>query len=156
MDRKISTMCSKCRERTVALVTIPYQIQIDHDGRKHQVSIPDLNVARCAKCGELYFDHESSEQVSRAFRKQVGLLQPAEIRQQRERLALSQETFAEMLGVEPCEIKRWENSEQIQPRHVDRFLRAFFLLPDLRTVLAQKDTIPLMLSDEKPALSTVM
>jgi len=35
-------------------------------------------------------------------------------------------------------------------------LRAFFLLPDLRTVLAQKDTIPLMLSDEKPALSTVM
>lgn len=141
MEREFCTKCSTCNQRTVAFAIVPYEIQVDHDGRKHQVSIPDLSVARCSNCGEIYFDSEASNQVTRAFCKQAGLLTGEEMRRRREKLGLTQEALAELLGVDAHELAWWENGERIQQRHMDRFLRAFFALPELRRTLADKQAL---------------
>jgi hypothetical protein len=41
-ERKFSPRCTNCRQRKMSLETIPYDIQIDHDGRKCLVHIPAL------------------------------------------------------------------------------------------------------------------
>ncbi|MSQ94073.1 MAG: hypothetical protein EXR98_05895 [Gemmataceae bacterium] len=69
MERKICTKCSKCHTSTVSLATLTYDVEIDHDGRTYHVHVPDLVTPKCSNCGQLYFDDESSEQISRALRK---------------------------------------------------------------------------------------
>lgn len=143
MDRKFSTKCSNCRERTVVMATIPYEIQINHDGRNYQVTVPDLNTPKCTKCGQIYFDGESSEQISRVLRKQAGLLQPEEIRLQREKVGLTLEQVSELLDVTLDTYMGWESGALIQMRSQDRFLRAFFRMPELRKTLADKQALEL-------------
>jgi putative zinc finger/helix-turn-helix YgiT family protein len=46
-----------------------------------------------------------------------------EIRQGREKLALTQKQFANLLGVGEATVSRWETGAQIQQRAMDRFLR---------------------------------
>lgn len=143
MEREFCKKCSKCRERAVVIATIPYELQMDHDGRKYQVRIPELSVPRCSNCGNVSLDYEADMQITRAFCKQAGLLDGEEIRRRREKLGLTQEALAELLGVEVRELAWWENGERIQQRHMDRFLRAFFALPELRHALADKQALEL-------------
>ncbi len=143
MEREFCKKCSKCRERTVVIATIPYELQMEHDRRKYEVSIAALSVPQCTKCGNFSLDHEASDQITCAFRKQIGLLQPEEIRQQREKLGLSQQELADLLDVGASEIAWWENGERLQQRHMDRFLRAFFAVPELRRTLADKQAMQL-------------
>jgi putative zinc finger/helix-turn-helix YgiT family protein len=114
---------------------VPYTTQIDYDGRKYTITIPDLVVPRCANCGTISLDDEANRQISAAFRKQAGLLSPEQIRSQRLALGLTQQTLADLLGVAVFTLSRWETGAQIQQRSLDRFLRAFFKLPELRQAL---------------------
>ncbi len=143
MEREFCKKCSKCGERAVVIATIPYELRMDHDGRKYQVGIDDLSVPRCGKCGNFSFDYEADMQITRAFCKQAGLLNGNEIRLRREKLGLSLEALAELLGVEVRDLAWWENGERIQPRHLDRFLRAVFTLPELRKTLADSQALAL-------------
>lgn len=142
-DREFSKKCSKCRERAVALASIPYTVQVDHDGRKYEVTIPDLVVPRCGNCGTVILDEEANRQISAAFRKQAGLLSPEEIRDHRAALGLTQQALADLLGVGVWTLSRWETGAQIQQRSLDRFLRATFRLPELRRTLADGEALRL-------------
>ena len=135
-DREFSNKCGRCRERAVAIQTVPYSIQIGHDGQKYSVHIPALSVARCGNCGEVAIDDEADRQIDRAFRQVAGLLGPEEIREGRKRLGYDQKPFAEMLGIATSTLSRWETGAQIQQRFHDGILRAAFQLPALRTFLA--------------------
>jgi len=117
------------------LETFPYGIRIDHDGRKYDVQIPDFTAPKCGNCGELSLDETASAQIDSAFRRQAGLLTPAEIREGRQGLGLKQEDFAEQLGLAVATVSRWENGAQVQQRSLDKFMRAFFTLPELRSFL---------------------
>ena len=143
MVREYCTKCSKCGERTVAIATVPYEVLIDHDGQSFKVAIPDFTVPKCGKCGNISHDQEASEQISRAFRKQAGLLQPDEIRNRRDSLGMSQQSLAEMLAVSVTKYAAWETGELIQTRSQDRFLRAFFIVPELRKTLADRQALEL-------------
>ena len=143
MEREFSKKCSKCQERAVVIATIPYETQINYDGRLHDLKIPALTVPQCAACGNISIDLTASDQISRSFRSQLGLLEPDEIRRRREKLGLTQQALAELLDVEAGEIAWWENGERLQQRHMDRFLRAFFVLPELRRTLADKQALAL-------------
>src|SRR5947209_7127577 len=99
VERAFSKKCGKCRERAVALAAVDYTVQIDHDGRKYTVTIPSLEVPRCGKCGTIALDEEANRRISEAFREQVGLLAPEEIRRQRQVLGLTQKELAARLGV---------------------------------------------------------
>ncbi len=130
--RIFSPKCGKCRQRAVVLASVPYTVQIDHDGRKYTVTLPNLTVPRCSNCGTVALDEEANREISDAFRQQAGLLSPEQIRLKRQTLGLTQQALAEALGVAVSTLSRWETGGQIQQRCLDRFLRAFFDLPDLR------------------------
>ena len=143
VERAFSRKCGKCRQRAMELATVPYTTQIDHDGRKYTVTIPDLIVPRCANCGTISLDDEANRQISAAFRKQAGLLSPEQIRSQRLALGLTQQALADLLGVAVFTLSRWETGAQIQQRSLDRFLRAFFKLPELRKALQREEGLEL-------------
>jgi putative zinc finger/helix-turn-helix YgiT family protein len=143
VERTFSRKCGHCRQRAVTLTAVPYSTQIDHDGRKYAVTIPDLVVPRCAHCGTISLDDEANRQISAAFRQQARLLSPAQIRAQRVGLGLTQQALADLLGVAVFTLSRWETGAQIQQRSLDRFLRAVFKLPELRQALQSEDALEL-------------
>jgi putative zinc finger/helix-turn-helix YgiT family protein len=142
-ERAFSKKCGKCRQRMVELATVPYTVQIDHDGRKYNIAIPELIVPRCENCGTIVLDVEADRQISAAFRQEAGLLSPEEIRLRRTGLGLTQQDLADKLGIAVSTLSRWETGAQIQQRSLDRFLRAFFVLPELREALSDSQSLQL-------------
>ena len=136
IDRASSRKCGQCRERAVELASVPYSVQVDYEGSKFTVTIPSLTVPRCGNCGTIALDEEANRQISAAFRSQVGLLTPEQIHENRVALGLTEQGLADLLGVTAAALSRWEEGAQMQSRSLDRFLRAFFDLPELRCKLA--------------------
>ena len=129
--------CGRCRQREVYPVEEEYTTEVVHDGRSYSVTVPALRVFRCRNCGEAVLDTEANRQISLAFRRQAGLLTPEEIRQGRKALGLKQEELAGRLGVAESTLSRWETGAQIQQRSLDKLLRLFFTLPEVRWALAE-------------------
>lgn len=142
-ERAFSTKCEKCRQRAVALARMSYTTQMDHDGRKYTVAIPDLLVPQCGNCGTIVLDEEANCRISAAFRQEAGLLSPEQIRRHRTALGLTQQALADLLGVAVFTLSRWETGAQIQQRSLDRFLRAVFGIPELRKALAENQVLHL-------------
>jgi putative zinc finger/helix-turn-helix YgiT family protein len=127
-----SLKCGQCRQRAVALATIPYTVQIDHDGRKYTVELPALEVPKCGSCGAISLHDEANKKISEAFRRQTHLLTPDEIRQGREKLGLDQQAFADRLGISISTLSRWESGAQFQQRSLNRLMKAFFRSAQVR------------------------
>jgi putative zinc finger/helix-turn-helix YgiT family protein len=137
MSRRFAPRCGQCHQKTMALATVPYDIRIDHDGKKYDVHVEDLSVPKCANCGAISIDDDASEQIDAAFRQQAKLLTPSEIREGRLKLGFhQQQEFAKCLGVAVSTLSRWETGAQIQQHFHDGVLRAFFAVPELRIFLA--------------------
>jgi putative zinc finger/helix-turn-helix YgiT family protein len=128
--------CGHCRKRAVYPVQVDYTLDMVHDGRTYAVSVPGLNTPRCQDCGEIVLVASANRQIDDAFRRQVNLLSPAEIRQNREALGLTQKQLANRLEVAEATLSRWETGGQIQQRSLDRLLRLFFAFDNVRTALA--------------------
>jgi putative zinc finger/helix-turn-helix YgiT family protein len=141
MTKPYPWKCAGCRERQVYPATICYETTIDHDGRAYDVRISDLEVPRCRNCGKLVMVDAANKQVSDALRRAAGLLSPAQIRQNREALGLTQKQLASNLQVADATLSRWETGAQIQQRSLDRFLRVFFALPEVRETLADEHQV---------------
>jgi putative zinc finger/helix-turn-helix YgiT family protein len=131
--RNFSQKCGHCRQRAVAIATVPYSIQIDHDGRKYQVNIAALAVPKCGNCGTIVLDEEATTAIDAAFRREAGLLTPEQIRAGREKLGLNQQEFAEKLAIAVSTLSRWETGAQIQQRSLNRLMTAFFMCPEMRS-----------------------
>lgn len=134
-QRVFARKCGNCRQRAMEIATIPYDIQIDHDGRKYQVHIPALTVPKCGHCGEISIDTEADKQIDEAFHREADLWTGEQIRNARTRLSLNQQQLADALGIAVSTLSRWETGAQIQQRALDKFLRSFFALPILRSHL---------------------
>jgi putative zinc finger/helix-turn-helix YgiT family protein len=105
------------------------------DGRLHDVTVPELVVPKCSACGELVFSNDTDEQINRALRTQLGLLQPDEIRAKRVRLRLTQRALAGHIGVAAETLSRWESGLLIQGRAMNTLLRLYFDSADARAML---------------------
>jgi putative zinc finger/helix-turn-helix YgiT family protein len=128
--------CGHCREKAVHRSTIEYSTKIEYEGRTYTVTLPDLEVPRCQNCGRLILDSPANRRIDDAFRQQLGLLQPEEIRRNRQALNLTQRELAAHLGIAEATLSRWETGGQIQQRSLDRLLRLYFGLPAVRAALA--------------------
>lgn len=134
-DKIFPWFCPECGRQEVRPANLPYSTEVKHDGRLYTVEIPDLIVPRCGACGELVFDNQADEQISRALRNRLGLLSTNQIRVNREKLRLSQRQLAEHLGVAVETISRWETGALTQSRAMDRYLRVYFGVPAVRIAL---------------------
>jgi putative zinc finger/helix-turn-helix YgiT family protein len=135
MARPFPWKCRECGKPEVRPVIVDYSTELEHDGRLYSVTIKDAQVLKCQACGSEILPHETHERLLEALRKSAGLLMPSEITEERESLGLTQKTFAEMLGVAPATVSRWESGAQIQQRVMNDWIKAFFALPTLRRYL---------------------
>ena len=84
------------------------------------------NGLRCVSCGwetqDLLGAAGLAQLAADAYREEHAMLTSSEIRGRRERLNMSQEAFAEWIGVGIASIKRWEGA-QVQDRALDALIR---------------------------------
>jgi putative zinc finger/helix-turn-helix YgiT family protein len=122
----------------------PYEYEISHDGRPPVlIRIPDLEVVACINpdChpddpGETeILDDAALRRIGDETSRQLGLLTPAEIRENRERLGLNQQELQELLGLGGNSLSRWENGRVYQSRSMDTLLRLVFNSRDALDVL---------------------
>ncbi len=137
-DRAFSRKCARCSQRTMQLATVSYSVQVVYDGRKYTVHLPDLTVPQCSNCQAISIDEAAGDQIDLAFRREAGLLTSDQIRENRERLDLTQEELAARLGIAMATLSRWETGSQVQQRAFDRFLRISSRSEDVRTALADE------------------
>jgi putative zinc finger/helix-turn-helix YgiT family protein len=136
-DRKFPWKCVRCGERLVEPDRFPYTTEFLHNDRVYVVTIPDLEAPRCRNCGAIVLTDAANDRIDTAFRAQAQLLQPEEIRRQREALGVTQAELAAHMGVSEATVARWETGGQIQPHALDRLLRVYFEFPPARGRLQQ-------------------
>jgi len=135
--------CSHCRRRSVVPALVDYTTEVEHDGRAYTITVPGLEVPRCESCGEMILDDAANRRISEAFREQVGLLHPSQIREHRKALGLTQKQLAKLLGIAEATLSRWETGAQIQQRALDKLLRLFFLSQTVRGLLGDESRLAL-------------
>lgn len=119
---KNTRYCPKCAETREVRVEVRQEaFKVGED------LIPvQSKVAVCTVCGTDLVDPELENdnmlKVYTEYRKRHNLLMPEEIRALRERLGVSQEVLAEMLGWPRNAIKRYENGS-LQDEARDKVLR---------------------------------
>jgi hypothetical protein len=67
--RPFPWFCPKCRKQEVRLATIAYRAERLQDGQVIAVDIPELEVPKCANCGELVFNYTAEEQILGAVQR---------------------------------------------------------------------------------------
>ena len=143
--------CATCHERAVKQVVLPsYSAKLEHDGRKYEITLNDFTVLQCEKCAAIVLDDAAEDRLTDGLRSTAGLLTPAEIRKHREAFGLTQKALANLLAISESTLSRWETGAQIQQRSMDRFLRCFFELTDVRRFLGAPETT--LISDRERAL----
>lgn len=146
---QLPSRCPACGEKAMSPARLDfYRTEAEHDGRRYQVEVPDLDVLRCSSCGEIALDENADRRVTEATYEAIGLLKPGDIRQGREKIGLKAKDMAAALDVSPSTMSRWENGVQMQQRVMDRFLRAFFALPALRQFLIQGGVATAQVAEE--------
>jgi HTH-type transcriptional regulator/antitoxin MqsA len=124
------TKCAECGGEVV-LSTAPIEVEL----RGERVSVPGVEHAVCASCGEEYLSLDAAEllqkEAVRRVRAARGLLAPEEIRSLRRSLALSQAAFEKLLGVGPKTVVRWEKGTVFQSATADRLMRLIAAHPEL-------------------------
>jgi putative zinc finger/helix-turn-helix YgiT family protein len=118
----MSEKCFECNNGSLSpsLVTMTGV----RNSEEFSVTIPGLI---CDSCGYTTINNRQSEAFTRAisdaYKSAHGLLTGLELRERRAKwLKMSQQAFADYLGVGPASIKRWE-SGQIQDRAMDELIR---------------------------------
>ena len=98
------------------------QLTGERNGESFSVRMPGL---RCNACGFETIDSVESAEFTRlisdAYRIKHGMLTGAQIRARREQLKMSQQQFADYLGVGIASVKRWELG-QVQDKAMDELI----------------------------------
>lgn len=140
--RKRIPRCPCCGQRTMGRVTRTVTTRVRHEGREPiEVTVEDVPAWRCTNpdCkpphpdDAILEDAEAAERITEACYRALGLLTPAEIRANRERLGLTQQELQEYLGLGSNSLSRWESGRVYQSRSHDMLLRIFFNVVQART-----------------------
>jgi hypothetical protein len=70
--RPFPWVCPRCRKKEVRPAKIPYHAERLHEGCLVAVEIPDLDVPKCANCGELVFNYTADEQILAAVKTRAA------------------------------------------------------------------------------------
>ncbi len=155
---KSVSACPKCRQLALRAATIDRTFEIRYEGKLHPIAVQNVPISRCDNCGFTAFGPEANRQIYAAFRAELGLLSPEEIRGCRQELGLTAKELAERLQCAPESISRWERGRAIQSRAVNRHLRGFFGLPEVRELYEALDRGEKrqVLVDSRPAVEKLV
>jgi len=110
------------------------------DLRGQLVNVDGIVHGRCTVCGEVYLDLDAADRLQREavarLREARGLLTPAEIRDLRTCLDLSQAKFENLLGTGSKTVVRWEKGTVFQSATADRLMRLLIAEPTLADILS--------------------
>lgn len=134
--------CSVCGEVAVAKCWIPYEAEVRHDGKLHAFSIASLGIDQCERCEEQFFTTSTDEEINLALRSHLGLLAPNEIRAGLDLGGVNQKEFAEQLGIAAETVSRWLTGASIQTRSLDKLMRLYFTMPNVRAALSNSEIAP--------------
>lgn len=113
--------CFECGQADLEMKIMPFVGA--RYGEEFTVEVPGMF---CPSCGFQTLDSDQGEAltlaVSVAYRRRHGLLTETEIKARRQQAAMSQQQFADYLGVGVATVKRWE-AGQIQDKAMDELLR---------------------------------
>lgn len=121
-DRKMDE-CIVCGESAVTRSVMTQQFAYV-DGGRDILLTADIPVERCANCGETLVGPEGELARHEVICHYLGRLTPSEIKEIRKARSLSQDRFADEVGVGLASIKRWETGAVIQSAAMDKLLRA--------------------------------
>lgn len=132
MAGRICEACGGRVERLVGAVPIEFRDgTIMVDAGEHD---------ECTSCHEFYFSMDEMEDLERRAieiaRRDKGLLTPAEIRQMRTDLALTQPDLESLVGVGPKSVTRWEKGTVFQSKSADKLMRMMWEFPSLIALIA--------------------
>lgn len=147
MARPYPWKCRSCGEKALGPAVVDYPATMEHDGRPYSFVVPGLHLLECVACHERVLPDDAFEQVLARLRAEAGLLTPADIRERRKRLGLTQEQLAAHLSVAKETVSRWETGGQIQQRAFDKLLRVYFDLSAVRDYLAGRQPLFSLTSD---------
>ena len=97
-------------------------------------TIPDVVAEDCSGCNEVMFtqgEHEHYGELIRAFRQQVDDAEPADIRDMRKRLGLTQRKADEMFGEGGGDFARYESGKEKPPLALLKLLKILGKHPEL-------------------------
>lgn len=114
--------CLQCENGTLTPSMV--SLRGTRNNEEFTVTVPGLH---CTVCGFATIDNRQSGEFTRAisdaYREAHSLLTGAELKSRRSQwLKMSQQQFADYLGVGIASVKRWE-SGQVQDRAMDELLR---------------------------------
>ena len=113
--------------------------------RGEQFSVSGIRHFKCDVCGNCEFLAEDadllSEKIAAQYEEHHKLLSPAEIRETRASLGLTQVEFEELLGVSSPTCSRWENGAVQQSKSADRLIRLIASVPAAREYLEQLNKV---------------
>src|SRR5438105_3795443 len=101
-------MCADCREKTVLPVQREYSLPALHDGTTYELTIRDMLIPTCSRCGLAIITSEICERISAELRRAAGIMTPEEIRFNREKLGMLGAQLAAALRVDEATLTRWE------------------------------------------------
>jgi len=114
--------CIVCGAAAVEIQTITQQFAYA-DKNRDVLLTADVPVEHCQECGEMLLGEQGQIAQHEAVCNYLGRLSPAEIKEIRTGLKLSQQAFAERINAGVASVKRWETGLVIQNASMDSILR---------------------------------
>lgn len=95
----------------------------------------ELPVWTCQVCAGQFLDYRAEQIKTEAICRHLRLLSPAQVRKTRQNCSMSLSEFAEVTGISPKTLAKWEAGDLIQSRSDDHLVR---LLRDNSNMAALK------------------
>jgi putative zinc finger/helix-turn-helix YgiT family protein len=114
--------CQECGQGTVVVKLVPeYRTKI----KGYPWTVQNARIGICDRCGAEHFDPNETLRWRAEFEEKQSYLMPAEIRELRQRLGLSMEQFAILMGCTRQSLYNWERADRLSPqsRMADLFMR---------------------------------
>jgi len=122
MNNVIKSTCIMCGGAAVEIQTMTQQFAYA-DKNRDVLLTADVPVEYCHECGEILLGEQGQIAQHEAVCSYLGRLSPAEIKQLRQGLKLSQQAFAGKINAGVASVKRWETGLVIQNASMDGILR---------------------------------
>ncbi len=114
--------CQECGQGTVVEKLVPeYKTKV----KGYPWTVQNARIGICDRCGAEHFDPNETLRWRTEFEERQPYLTPAEIRELRQRLGLSMEQFAILIGCTRQSLYNWEREHRLTPqsRMADLFMR---------------------------------